>query len=328
MGEGSCIGSSIARAARLCRPLQPAARGLHTQTSPRRHAGGQRAQPPLSQSRPQHASGAARKSRAFVISTSMAWGALGPPQARCSPQSCAGLAPPLTRTLPTPAPPQQPQGLPGRAAVLQQRLVHHHHGDGPLPARDACARRLVRTAGRLPGCCARALLRRRRAALLPALCASKHSSTAGTAGHVLVVHTPPTPKGLAMPFKQTTDTHTHAPQTTQKQKRSIDQFVVAKKLGGGYASTVHLAICKATGTQVAVKVYHRCKLSQLNHYQVFVLLLCCSLCCACAPAAPSSDFDDPPVKKSPPLLANFPPSCTQHTPLTKHTTTTKQKKQK
>ncbi|KAF8065557.1 hypothetical protein HT031_003158 [Scenedesmus sp. PABB004] len=49
---------------------------------------------------------------------------------------------------------------------------------------------------------------------------------------------------------------------------SIDQFVVAKKLGGGYASTVHLAICKATGTQVAIKVYHRCKLSQLNNYQV------------------------------------------------------------
>lgn len=50
--------------------------------------------------------------------------------------------------------------------------------------------------------------------------------------------------------------------------RSIDQFVVAKKLGGGYASTVHLAICKATGLQVAIKVYHRCKLSQLNNYQV------------------------------------------------------------
>lgn len=44
--------------------------------------------------------------------------------------------------------------------------------------------------------------------------------------------------------------------------------MVAKKLGGGYASTVHLAICKATGTQVAIKVYHRCKLSQLNNYQV------------------------------------------------------------
>jgi serine/threonine protein kinase len=44
--------------------------------------------------------------------------------------------------------------------------------------------------------------------------------------------------------------------------------VVAKKLGGGYASTVHLAIDKATGTQLAIKVYHRCKLSQLNNYQV------------------------------------------------------------
>jgi hypothetical protein len=41
-----------------------------------------------------------------------------------------------------------------------------------------------------------------------------------------------------------------------------------RKLGGGYASTVHLAIDKATGIQVAVKVYHRVKLSQLNHYQV------------------------------------------------------------
>ncbi|KAI8471070.1 MAG: kinase-like domain-containing protein [Monoraphidium minutum] len=49
---------------------------------------------------------------------------------------------------------------------------------------------------------------------------------------------------------------------------SIDQFVVAKKLGGGYASTVHLAVCKTTGIQVAVKIYHRVKLSQLNQYQV------------------------------------------------------------
>lgn len=48
----------------------------------------------------------------------------------------------------------------------------------------------------------------------------------------------------------------------------MDQFVIAKQLGGGYASTVHLAICKATGIQVAIKVYHRCKLSQLNNYQV------------------------------------------------------------
>lgn len=31
---------------------------------------------------------------------------------------------------------------------------------------------------------------------------------------------------------------------------------------------MHLALCKTTGIQVAVKVYHRCKLSQLNHYQV------------------------------------------------------------
>eukprot|EP00775_Hariotina_reticulata_P012406 gene12406-12541_t len=52
------------------------------------------------------------------------------------------------------------------------------------------------------------------------------------------------------------------------QSRSIEQFVVAKKLGGGYASTVHLAVCKASGVQVAIKVYHRCKLSQLNNYQV------------------------------------------------------------
>jgi hypothetical protein len=50
--------------------------------------------------------------------------------------------------------------------------------------------------------------------------------------------------------------------------RSVDQFVVAKKLGGGYASTVHLALDKATGIQVALKVYHRVKLSQLNQYQV------------------------------------------------------------
>lgn len=31
---------------------------------------------------------------------------------------------------------------------------------------------------------------------------------------------------------------------------------------------MHLAICKRTGMQVAMKMYHRCKLSHLNHYQV------------------------------------------------------------
>ncbi|KAF6254672.1 hypothetical protein COO60DRAFT_297186 [Scenedesmus sp. NREL 46B-D3] len=60
----------------------------------------------------------------------------------------------------------------------------------------------------------------------------------------------------------------HCPRDLYRPKWCIDQFVVAKKLGGGYASTVHLAIDKATGTQVAIKVYHRCKLSQLNNYQV------------------------------------------------------------
>ncbi len=50
--------------------------------------------------------------------------------------------------------------------------------------------------------------------------------------------------------------------------RGLHQFILAKELGGGYASTVHLAICRATGLQVAIKMYHRCKLSQLNNYQV------------------------------------------------------------
>jgi hypothetical protein len=62
-----------------------------------------------------------------------------------------------------------------------------------------------------------------------------------------------------------------SPSSTKKQNqhhRSIDQFVLAKKLGGGYASTVYLAIDRATGLQVAVKSYHRHKLSALNHYQV------------------------------------------------------------
>ncbi len=31
---------------------------------------------------------------------------------------------------------------------------------------------------------------------------------------------------------------------------------------------MHLAVCKLTGIQVAIKMYHRCKLSQLNNYQV------------------------------------------------------------
>ncbi|GBF96529.1 aurora protein [Raphidocelis subcapitata] len=61
----------------------------------------------------------------------------------------------------------------------------------------------------------------------------------------------------------------HCPQEMRSRSSwSVDQFVVAKKLGGGYASTVHLALDKASGIQVALKVYHRVKLSQLNQYQV------------------------------------------------------------
>ncbi len=50
--------------------------------------------------------------------------------------------------------------------------------------------------------------------------------------------------------------------------RRVDQFHLVKKIGSGYASTVYLAQCKATGNQVAVKLYHKTKLSELNLFQV------------------------------------------------------------
>lgn len=51
-------------------------------------------------------------------------------------------------------------------------------------------------------------------------------------------------------------------------RRRIDQFHLMKKIGSGYASTVYLATCRTTGNQVAVKLYHKSKLSELNHFQV------------------------------------------------------------
>ncbi|EFJ45397.1 serine/threonine protein kinase [Volvox carteri f. nagariensis] len=51
-------------------------------------------------------------------------------------------------------------------------------------------------------------------------------------------------------------------------RRRIDQFHLLRKVGSGYASTVYLGTCRTTGNQVAVKLYHKNKLSELNHYQV------------------------------------------------------------
>ncbi|GIL46559.1 hypothetical protein Vafri_3538 [Volvox africanus] len=48
----------------------------------------------------------------------------------------------------------------------------------------------------------------------------------------------------------------------------IDQFHLLRKVGSGYASTVYLGTCRTTGNQVAVKLYHKNKLSELNHFQV------------------------------------------------------------
>ena len=41
-----------------------------------------------------------------------------------------------------------------------------------------------------------------------------------------------------------------------------------KKIGSGYASTVYLANCRTSGNQVAIKLYHKNKLSELNYFQV------------------------------------------------------------
>ncbi|KAG2439374.1 hypothetical protein HXX76_004731 [Chlamydomonas incerta] len=48
----------------------------------------------------------------------------------------------------------------------------------------------------------------------------------------------------------------------------VDQFHLLRKVGSGYASTVYLGTCRTSGNQVAVKLYHKQKLSELNHFQV------------------------------------------------------------
>ncbi len=55
---------------------------------------------------------------------------------------------------------------------------------------------------------------------------------------------------------------------TSRARRRIDQFHLMKKIGSGYASTVYLASCRSSGNQVAVKLYHKNKLSELNYFQV------------------------------------------------------------
>ncbi|KAG2498844.1 hypothetical protein HYH03_003036 [Edaphochlamys debaryana] len=48
----------------------------------------------------------------------------------------------------------------------------------------------------------------------------------------------------------------------------VDSFHLLRKVGSGYASTVYLGTCRHSGNQVAVKLYHKNKLSELNHFQV------------------------------------------------------------
>lgn len=50
--------------------------------------------------------------------------------------------------------------------------------------------------------------------------------------------------------------------------RRVDQFHLVKNIGSGYASSVYLASDKTTGNQVALKQYHKNKLSELNMFQV------------------------------------------------------------
>jgi Protein kinase domain len=98
---------------------------------------------------------------------------------------------------------------------------------------------------------------------LPCSCCIRHPPPCGrpSAMCTAVAHRPPGRSTIVV-------TRHCPPEMRNRPSWSVDQFVMARKLGGGYASTVHLAVCKATGTQVAIKVYHRCKLSLLNNYQV------------------------------------------------------------
>lgn len=49
---------------------------------------------------------------------------------------------------------------------------------------------------------------------------------------------------------------------------SMAQFHLERKLGKGYASTVYLAEDYLTGAALALKVYHKMQMSELNHFQV------------------------------------------------------------
>lgn len=61
----------------------------------------------------------------------------------------------------------------------------------------------------------------------------------------------------------------HCPAPMRKREVwRIDQFHLLRKIGSGYASTVYYGTCRATSNQVAIKLYHKTKLSELNLFQV------------------------------------------------------------
>ncbi len=50
--------------------------------------------------------------------------------------------------------------------------------------------------------------------------------------------------------------------------RQVEQFEIKKRIGSGYASSVYYAVCKLSGTPVALKAYHKVRLTELNLFQI------------------------------------------------------------
>eukprot|EP00798_Chlamydomonas_sp_ICE-L_P009724 gene9724-7597_t len=70
------------------------------------------------------------------------------------------------------------------------------------------------------------------------------------------------------PYRNICITNCCPPVMRKRDVWRIDQFSLSKKIGSGYASTVYLGSCRFSGNSVAIKMYHKNKLSELNYFQV------------------------------------------------------------
>jgi aurora kinase len=63
---------------------------------------------------------------------------------------------------------------------------------------------------------------------------------------------------------------------TNRACRSLSELSLVQQIGAGAASVVYYALCRRSHQPLAVKLYHKAKLSVLNKRQVLFLG-----CCGC-----------------------------------------------